>query len=72
VGLVERDAAERGGGRSLAGVDDGQAEGGLERGAVARHAGAAEDERVGAVFVAELRADLGHAGKRDVPIRTGP
>jgi hypothetical protein len=37
-------------------------------GAVARHAGAAEDERVGAVGVAQLRADLGHAGKRDVRI----
>src|SRR6056297_4029813 len=64
VGLVEGDAAERGGGRGLAGVDHGQAERGFQRGAVARHAGAAEDQHLGAVKVAELRADLGHAGKR--------
>jgi hypothetical protein len=67
VGLIERDPAERGGGGGLTGVDDGQA-GVLERRAVARHAGAAEDEDVGAVFVAEGGADLGHAGEGCGPV----
>ena len=64
VALVEGDAAERRGGRCLTGVDDGQAERGFQREAVAGHAGAAEDQHIGTVKVAELRADLGHSGKR--------
>src|SRR5262245_57211859 len=50
--------------RGLGGVDDGGAEGGLERGAVAGHAGTAHDDDVGAVLVAQLLADLDHAVER--------
>ena len=64
MALVQGDAAERRGCGGLARVDDGQAERGFQREAVAGHAGAAEDQHIGAVTVAELRADLGHSVKR--------
>src|SRR5215467_3692969 len=49
---------------SLRRVDDGDAQGRLERLAVPRHAGTAHDDDVGGVPIAQLLADLDHAHER--------